>query len=88
MAVLYAYKKLSEMNKDERIRACYLHSCLKYVSGEKITNSSIRERFKIEPKNYPLASKIINETLTVKLIKPADPNNKSKRHSSYVPFWA
>lgn len=38
---MYTYKQLSETDKDERIRACYQHACLKYVSNEKIDQSNI-----------------------------------------------
>lgn len=87
-AVLFAHKSLPEMNKKEKIGACYLHCCLKYVSGEKMSNTSIRERFKIDEKNYPIASGIISDTIEAGLVKQYDPNNKSKRYASYVPFWA
>ena len=87
-AVLFAYKKLSQMNKKDKIRACYLHCCLKYVSGEKMNNTTLRERFQIEERNYPIASNIISDTIEAKLVKPHDPSNKSKRYMSYIPFWA
>lgn len=87
-ALLFAHKPLAQMNKDEKVRACYLHCCLKYVSRTKMNNSSLRERFKIEEKNYPMASNIISDTIEAGLIKSADPNNKSKRYSYYIPFWA
>lgn len=87
IAVLYADKKLSEMTKKERIRACYQHACLQFVSNEEMTNTSLRKRFGIKDSNYPIASKIISETLKSELIKPYDAENKSKKLSSYVPFW-
>ncbi len=88
-AILYAPRPLSKMDKDNRIRACYQHCCLKYVSGgEKMSNGSLRERFNISDKNYPMASRIISETLEAGLIKPADPNSKSRKYSLYIPFWA
>jgi predicted HTH transcriptional regulator len=87
-AILFAHKKLSEMNKKDKIRACYLHCCLKYVSGDKMNNTSLRERFQIELKNYPVASVIISDTIGAGLVKPFDPDNKSKRYIVYVPFWA
>jgi predicted HTH transcriptional regulator len=86
--ILYAYKSLRQMDKEDKIRACYLHSCLKYVSGEYMTNTSLRERFGIEEKNYSMASRIIAEGIKSGLIKDYDPDNKSKKHSKYVPFWA
>lgn len=87
-AILFAYKKLSDMDKDDRIRACYQHACLRYVSNEQMTNSSLRERFSIEGRNYPIASRIIAETIEAGLIKSYDPDSTSKKHAKYVPFWA
>jgi hypothetical protein len=34
------------------------------------------------------ASKIIADTVEAGLIKPADPENESKKFASYIPFWA
>jgi len=76
------------MDKDDRIRACYQHSCLKFVQNEKMTNQSLRQRFNISEKNYPMASRIISDTLETNLIKLADPENTSKKYYSYIPFWA
>lgn len=88
-AILFAHKPLSKMNKDDKVRACYLHCCLKYVAGkEKMNNTTLRERFQIKEENYPIASGIISDTMGVGLIKPSDPSNKSKRYMSYIPFWA
>ena len=88
-AILYAPKPLTKMDKEDRIRASYQHSCLKYVSGkEKMSNSSLRERFNISDKNYPMAWRIIAETLEAGLIKLADPESKSRKYAFYIPFWA
>ncbi len=32
---LFSYKSLNDLDKKEKIRACYQHACLKYVSNEK-----------------------------------------------------
>lgn len=58
--VIYSYKILNNLDKKEKIRACYLHACLKYVSNEKMTNQNLRERFKIEDQNAAIASRIIS----------------------------
>jgi ATP-dependent DNA helicase RecG len=87
-AILYAPKPLTGMDRTDRIRACYQHACLCWVSNRKMTNASLRERFGITDKNYPVASKIIAETLKTTLIKPYDSDNTSKKHASYIPFWA
>jgi len=43
--VLFAHRPLTEMDKADRIRACYLHACLRYVTRQPMTNASVRERF-------------------------------------------
>ncbi len=88
IAVLYADKALNQMTSAERVRACYQHACLRYVRKDRMTNSSLRQRFAIAEKNYSTASRIILETMKAGLIKPFDPTTKSKRFSSYVPVWA
>jgi len=86
-AVLFAPKKLADMSAADRVRACYQHACLCWVSNKLMTNTSLRERFGIEEKNYAIASRIIAETIKTGLVKPADSTNKSKKHAKYVPFW-
>ncbi len=85
--ILYGPKSLREMDKEDKARACYQHACLKVVSGEYMTNQSLRERFGIDEKNYPMASRIIQETINQDLIKDYDPDNKSKKYAKYVPYW-
>ena len=86
--ILYSYKTLNATDKKEKIRACYQHACLKYVSNQKMTNQSLRDRFKIDEQNAAIASRIIRDALEEKLIKEDDPTNKSRKYASYVPFWA
>ncbi|MDR2497222.1 MAG: putative DNA binding domain-containing protein [Tannerellaceae bacterium] len=85
---MYSYKALKSLDKSERIRACYQHACLKYVSNEKMTNQSLRKRFKIEDQNAAIASRMIKDALTEKVIKEDDPESKSRKYASYLPFWA
>lgn len=86
-AILYAQKDFSDMNWDERVRACYQHSCLCSVSNQVMTNSSLRVRFGLNETESSTVSRIIQETLKRDLIKPADPDSHSKRHAKYIPFW-
>jgi ATP-dependent DNA helicase RecG len=86
-AVLFAHKTLTEMDRADRVRACYLHACLRCVQRDSMTNSSLRERFGIEKKNSATASRIIAEAIEDGRIKPFDPN-QGKRHAKYLPFWA
>ena len=85
---IYSYKSLNDLDKKEKIRACYQHACLKYVSNEKMTNQSLRERFKIEDQNAAIASRIIRDTLMFGVIKEDDPESRSRKYASYIPFWA
>ena len=85
---LNAYRKFADIEKTERIRACYQHACLKYVSNEKMTNQSLRKRLGIEDKNYPMVSRIIKDAIEARLIKEADSENGSKRFMGYIPYWA
>lgn len=85
--IMYGPKKLRQMDKGDKVRACYLHACLKYVSGDIMTNQSLRERFGIEEHNYSIASRIISDAIASELIKDYDADNKSKKFAKYVPYW-
>ncbi len=86
ISVLFAPRQASEMNSQEKIRACYQHVCLCFISNQKATNTTIRARFNISQSNYPMASKIIAATIREGFAKVADPS-VSKSQYSYIPFW-
>jgi ATP-dependent DNA helicase RecG len=87
-AVLYAPRPLAQMDRSERIRACYQHAGLQWLAHRHLTNASLRDRFGISPGNAAIASRIISETVDAGLIKPDDPENRSRKHARYVPYWA
>lgn len=84
---LFAHRPLSEMDKADRVRACYLHACLRYVTKQHMTNSTVRERFGIEEKNMATASRLIKEAVESRMIVPFDAD-AAPRLMRYVPFWA
>ncbi|HZK67368.1 MAG TPA: transcriptional regulator, partial [Chloroflexota bacterium] len=86
-AVLLAHRPLTRMDKADRIRACYLHASLKYVCRDFMSNTSLRERFGIEPRNSATASRLIKEAVDAGFIRAHDPDS-SRRLMKYVPFWA
>ena len=86
--ILYAYKQLRDMDRGDKIRAIYQHACLKWVSNDFMTNQTLRERFRIEQKNYSMASRLIKEGLLEGVIKEADVDSKSKKYAKYLPYWA
>jgi ATP-dependent DNA helicase RecG len=85
-ATLFAHRKLTEMDSKDRIRACYQHACLCFVTGRKMTNTSLRKRFAIKPESSSQASRLIREALNAEVIKLYDPEVRD-RDRSYVPFW-
>lgn len=85
-AVLFAHRELKEMDKEDRIRACYLHACLRYVQRDFMTNTTLRERFGISEKNSAMASRIIKDTLTADRIRLYDDSVGSKA-KKYLPWW-
>jgi len=87
-AFLFAPQSMAQMDAKDRIRACYQHACLQWVSNRQMTNSSLRKRFGIEDRNYPMASRILSDTLKSGLIRPFDAESTSKKQAKYVPFWA
>ena len=87
IAILYAPRKLTEMEKADKVRACYQHAGLQYVSNEAMTNTTLRKRFGIEERNYSIASRIIADTIAAGLIKPHDPASTSRKLAKYLPYW-
>lgn len=85
-AVLFAHRELKDMDKEDRIRACYLHACLRYVQRDFMTNTTLRKRFGIEERNSATASRIIKETLEAGLVRPYD-ESAGRKFMRYVPCW-
>ena len=85
--MISAYKTWSETSKEEKIQACYQHACLKYLSNEMLTNKSLRERFGLAEKNYPMVSVVIKEALNRGLIKVGTPEGTNRRDIGYIPNW-
>jgi len=85
---LFAHRPLKKMDRKERVRATYLHACLKYVQKQYLTNSTLRERFGISKENSAMVSRIIKEATEENAIKLLDPDSESRKYAKYIPFWA
>ncbi len=85
--VLFSPRPWTEMDKEDKIRACYQHACLCYVTRRSMTNATLRERFGISEQNAALVSRVLSEALASGRIALADATvgTKSRR---YVPYWA
>jgi ATP-dependent DNA helicase RecG len=86
-STLFTPRALAKMDSSDRIRAVYLHACLRYVQRDFMTNTSLRERFAIDPKNSAVASRLIKEALNAKVIRPYN-EDASRKFMKYVPAWA
>lgn len=86
-AVLFAHRELREMDKADRIRACYLHACLRYVQRDYMTNTTLRKRLGIEEKNSSMVSRIIKDAVEAGLIRCHD-ETVGSRARKYLPRWA
>lgn len=84
---LFGERSLRDMDRADRVRAIYLHACLRQVTRQQVTNTSVRERFGIEPRNSAKASRLIKEALEEGMIALRDPNAPLKLRE-YVPWWA
>lgn len=87
VVTLFAHKEFENMDRAERVRACYQHCCLKYVMKEKMTNSTLRERFQLPKEKYESVSRVLKDALDDGKIKIADSGASSNRYRSYLPYW-
>ena len=84
-AVLYGPRTFAEMSPDERVRACYFHAVLKFLSGSKMKNSTLCARLGIAERNASQATLVINKALAAGLIRVADSDHP---RGGYLPHWA
>ncbi|MBP9741885.1 MAG: putative DNA binding domain-containing protein [Burkholderiales bacterium] len=84
---LFGHKDFNNMSTEDKIRACYLHCCLKYVNHEPMNNASLRKRFNLENTYSASISRLINLTMDNSLIKPYN-ENANRKVLRYIPFWA
>ena len=71
---------------EDKAWAIYLHVCVRYIDGNALTNSSLRERFGVAESSSGSISRLIKDVLNSKLIKPVDPNTVP-RYMKYIPIW-
>lgn len=88
VATIYGPKPFEEMDRNDRVRACYQHCALKWVMSERMTNQSLRERFHLGEDKAAIASQIISATIEAGLIKADESVGGSRKFARYLPFWA
>ncbi|HAB14905.1 MAG TPA: MloB, partial [Verrucomicrobiales bacterium] len=78
--LLSAPRPFETMERNDRIRACYQHCCLCYVLNQKMTNQSLRERFKLPAEKMATISQTISAALDAGIIKITDPAQSAPRY--------
>lgn len=86
-ATLFAHKEFEAMSTGERVHACYLHACLRYLMHDYMTNESLRERFGLSAEKSATVSKIFTAAKKKGLIVPAE-SSQSLKYARYLPHWA
>lgn len=88
VVTIYGPKPFEDMDRNDRVRACYQHCALKWVMSEQMTNQSLRERFRLGEQKAAIASQVIAATIEARLIKPDESVGGSRKFARYLPFWA
>ena len=83
---LFSKKDFFDLLPKDKIWACYLHACIKYIQGEFLTNRSLRERFGLEDKSSASISRLIKDACEEGFIKKLE--ETAPAHTKYIPGWA
>ncbi len=81
-------KSFDNMDRDDRIRACYQHCSLKRVMREAMTNQSLRERFDLPESKTAIVSQVIAASIEAGQVKIDLRVGTSRKFARYLPYWA
>ncbi len=85
---IFGPRAFEEMDREDRVRACYQHCVLRWVMNQKMTNQSLRERFHVPETKSATVSQVIAATIEAKLVKPDESVGTSRKLARYLPVWA
>lgn len=83
---LFAPRIFAEMSGNERIEACYQHAVLQVLSSKVMTNTTLRERLKLNEKQRNQVTNLIGDAVNAGRIKRKDEGSGNK-FAEYVPYW-
>ncbi|MCF8207948.1 MAG: hypothetical protein K9K38_00845 [Rhodoferax sp.] len=66
-STLFAPPAVTKMKQGDPVRAVYLHACQRYVEREFMTNTTLRERVGIEPKNSATGVQVKRRIIVVQV---------------------
>jgi len=88
IVTIFGPRPFEEMDRDDRVRACYQHCTLKWVMSEQMTNQTLRERFHLPEAKVASISQVIAAAIEAKLMKLDEKAGGSRKFARYLPFWA
>ena len=88
VVTIYGPRDFEDMDRSDRIRACYQHCALKWVMRERMTNQTLRERFHLPESKSAIVSQVITAAIESGLIKLDEKVGASRKLARYLPFWA
>jgi ATP-dependent DNA helicase RecG len=84
--VVFGPKKFSQLSKAEKSWACFCHCVVRWIRHDFMSNTSLRERFKLPASEYQAVSAVIADTRKAGRIVAAE-KDQGKRNARYVPYW-
>ena len=81
---LSSKKSFESLTKEERVLACYNHTCLNYVRRQITNNNSLRLRFQLSEDERYKISRVFSDAS--KYVVPKEGTGAKNRE--YLPFWA
>ena len=87
MITIHGHRPFAEMDRADRVRACYQHCALRLVMDERMTNQTLRERFHLPEGKTAVVSQVIAATIEAGLIKSDERVGSSRKYARYLPFW-
>lgn len=71
---------------EDKLWACYMHACIRYVEGKQMNNPSLRERFGLDDSYVSQISRVLKAAVKANIIKAYD-ESTAPRYMRYIPTW-
>jgi len=88
IVVIHGPRSFKNMDRSDRVRACYQHCVLQWVLRKQMSNQSLRQRFGVSEGSGNAISQIISATVEQNLVKNDPTAPDSKKYARYIPAWA
>ena len=85
--VIFGPKPFNKLSKADKIWACFCHCVIRWLRHDYMSNTTLRERFKLAQEDYQLASTVISDAKKAGRIVAAE-EGQGNKFARYVPYWA